>query len=122
MEFWTVRTGARAPFEESKLSYQLPENTKPFIFHTEEFSEGECPAWNVVPGYYSELLKANPGARGHVVIKAGTRNRFAHRRREILNAIVGKGSVSQKRLRFFFVPDRSTLCHPNPCSEYWIVP
>lgn len=119
IEFWAVPNGAPKPFEEAKLSYVLPEKTRPFIFDSEDFAEG-CPSSKRV--FYRELLKANPKARGNIVIEARTRKRFDQKQRDIVKEFGGKDGVAQNRLRFYFVRERRRWCHPDPCVEYWIVP
>ena len=113
-QFWLVPAGAENPeivaADPKALEMPAPPEpveskpTKPYIF-TSEYADGVdgCKDPFDKAGFAAEL-KANPGYRGNIVIRASEGSLFRDAEKEILDELASYG-VPRSRLRTFFVKD-----------------
>lgn len=128
IEFWVVPAGADIPEPESPVEdeadFDTSDNTTeveidpkaPFIHSSEYFDGGACIGEDTeidLEGY-AEYLKANPKARGNIVISLMTKAEFREKEKEILDFLKSKG-IAKKRLRTFHQKTFGGV-------ELWILP
>lgn len=118
VQFWKVPRGAELPeFQPADWDFKLGPESKPFIFNSSERDFGPCP---IGPQFkiYSDYLKANPSAHGHIVIWARTTKEFQEEKGRIHRDLLTEYDIPSSRIRFFFRRHLS----PNLNWEYWVVP
>lgn len=128
VEFWIVPAGAEAPKpvlpDENEADFDTGENNtkaeidpkKPFVHSREYYDGGSCVGEDpeIDLEGYAEYLKANPKARGNIVILMMTKAEFRQREKEILDFLKFKG-IARKRLRTFHQKTFGGV-------ELWILP
>lgn len=116
VSFWRVPSGAEKPdFKETKWNFVFPPGSKPFKFY-DDAADIICPP-TPFENVYIEFLKANPQARGNIVIYAKSFKKYNNFKNEARNSLK---DISSKRLRFFHVKRNYSSNYAN--IEYWIVP
>jgi hypothetical protein len=120
IQFWTIPRGAAKPeLETAVWSYVLPEGTKPFIV-LQDSDYGVCPSYQAVR-MYADLLRANPRARGNIVVRANDARTFRKEVAELESTLVRGLRVPRKQLRFYSA--KPTVRGVRFADvEYWIVP
>lgn len=120
IQLWKVPFGAKSPdFIESDWSYKLSKSTKPFIFSAYTWG-GICPTTSYVK-LFSDFLKANPNARGHLVIRDKTSKNFRVEKQKVLDDLVNQYKISRSRLKIFYVKDKD-YSYGYTDVEFWFVP
>ncbi|QQS41218.1 MAG: hypothetical protein IPM63_17945 [Acidobacteriota bacterium] len=112
---WIMPKGTESTADDRKpLSLKLAEGTKPFKFRSTKRIPG---GWGCIYGgidqQFTKLLKANPQAKGNLVIADKNQEAFQKKKIDMLSAL---SEIDPKRLRFFFVKSERSYV------EYWIVP
>ncbi|HEX8287713.1 MAG TPA: hypothetical protein VF556_06960 [Pyrinomonadaceae bacterium] len=120
IQLWKVPFGAKTPeFIESNWSYKLSKSIKPFIFAAYTWG-GICPTISYVK-LFADFLKANPKARGHLVIRDKTNKNIKVEERKVLDELVNQYKIPHHRLKIFYVKDKE---YPYGYTdvEFWFVP
>jgi hypothetical protein len=118
IKFWKVPAGAEPlVIEGSHWPGALPSSQKPFVFTTSsDWDGGVC--YDFAPGVYADFLKANPTARGHVVVYDTD---AAKARKEAAGKLklLSEYDIPPSRLRVFYAKPPK---HFLPYTEFWLVP
>jgi hypothetical protein len=116
MQLWIVPEGADKPIiSETQWSNILPPSTKPFIF-TIDSDFSTCYFDSAKD--YAEFLKANPSAKGHVVVYQKGSKGKQEAPNYLLEILVVKYKIPRNQLKFFYA--RATKMFSG--KEFWIVP
>ena len=115
--FWLLPPGSVEPISHySKLEDEKIDKTKPFVFDYED-ELGICPTF--VPRLYTDLLKENPKARGHIVVSGGTADERRWFVKSWLETFSKDFQMPANRFRIFYVKARSKGIAG---AEFWFVP
>ncbi len=114
-QFWRVPKGADFPkFEE--LADKPRDVTRPFMFGQAD-DLGVCPSF--IPYDYVDLIKANPGSYGKIIVRGNTwvgRNALAD---DFLPSLQSEQGLSKDRLRVYYVHrPRNYVIE----IEFWFIP
>ena len=119
-QFWLVPVGSDPPVVRiTEWSNKLAPNAKPFKFAWLNDFDDICPPVDEVR-LFADLLKANPFARGNIVIRDTSRRAITKLKRDTLKSLVEEHGILSKQLRFFPVQKMPDGMHQR--IEYWIVP
>ena len=118
IQFWlSPDHKVKPPTVEPDYDFTIPPGTKPFIAFGREGDE--CPvSFENNSKEFTELLSANPGAKGKIVIHGPSGAAFLRKKQFVEDALP---DIPSSRLTFFFVTDR-TIKEEFTWAEYWIVP
>ena len=118
VQLWLVPPGAEIPkHSTTEWDFELDPTSKPVKVNASDYDEGPCPIGSQFK-LYSDRLKANPHARGHIVIWARTRALFQREKERIDRDLIAKHKIDASRIRYFHLPHGPTYVK----WEYWIVP
>lgn len=121
VQVWKAPINSRLEtFNQVEWSYLFPKTIKPFVFTRDLPESGICPSTSRIK-LFADLLKANPNARGHLVIHDKTSRNFHIKEKEVLNKLVNQYKVPRNQLKLFYVENKE---HPYDFSytEYWLIP
>ncbi len=115
--FWLLPPGSTEPISRySEIENDKIDVTKPFIFGYED-ENGICPTF--VPRLYAELLRKNPGSRGHLVVSGGTRDERRYFVRTWRETFTKDFQIPVNRFRIFYTKASS---QGIAGGEFWFVP
>ncbi|PYS99555.1 MAG: hypothetical protein DMF63_10735 [Acidobacteria bacterium] len=123
-EFWRIPPGAATPkIENSGFGYRMSDTvTKPFMLANEtKFGTQICPEIDD-QRLFVEFLKANPSARGNIVVRDDSDENARKKARSILWKFKTKYGISRKRLRTFTARLTQPASNDEPIVEYWYLP
>lgn len=123
VQSWIIPAGKELPsVTETDWSYELPPNTKPFIFYAgESFPEDICPPVSGL-ALLRDVLAANPRARTNVVLRAGTRTGFEKLKAQTLKKLTKDFSISPQQIKIYFKLRTRGDNAMEPEDEYWLLP
>jgi hypothetical protein len=120
IDFYIASDVSNKPdFTEAKWDLNIPSKT--IMFHDGSgggSGDGLCKETLFQLNAFSEILTANPTARGHFVIYADSIKNFPKEKERLTNEITKVG-IPLNRFKFFFRRDNSTI---DPHSKLWLVP
>lgn len=122
-QFWRLPPGAGRPKLERVIDgYQVSDVVrKPFML-TEETTFGtNCPEIDDQP-IYAEFLKANPTARGNIVVRDSSETNARRRAGRVLRTFRTKYGISRSRIRTFVAKLERPANHDQSIVEYWYLP
>ncbi len=123
-QFWVVPSGAdRPPNVQEDWSYELPLNTKPFVFAWgESYAENVC--WSVNQlALLHDVLLSNPSAATNVVLRVKSIREYRERRKMTLRSLIQDFAIPRQRIRIYMVRrSRNDKVGIEPDAEYWLVP
>lgn len=120
LQSWIVPASAKTPeISIANWSYAAAAGTKPYLFTWENIYDGICPDAEDLR-LFADFLKANPSARGNIVVRDPSQRRIAQKQAKIIKELTKTFGISRKQLRIFksFEPSTGML----PPVEYWFVP
>ena len=116
IQFWKQPLGASPPAGDSAAWNEPPHNiSRPFMYGYSDETD-ICPTF--VPKAFAQLLAANPGARGKVLVTMGNGaivNKYSYAA-EWIRTLVEVNGIPRKRLRLVFSKGAETGV------EFWFVP
>lgn len=113
-----VPAGANIPqIIDKGWDFKIKAGSKPYRFNVSEYDKGPCPVGSQFK-LYSATLKANPSAKGHIVVWARIRSQFLNEKARVQRDLVKKYGVNPSQIKYFHIPNRSKSVK----WEYWIVP
>lgn len=119
-QIWLVPSGVESPaFPIVEWSYKMPKTMTPYKFTWLNEYDDICPEVDGI-GLYSEFLKANPEARGNIVIRDVTDRARRRLSRRTLTELSKKYGISRNRLRVFYANEKPDGVDQR--IEYWLVP
>lgn len=123
VQFWRVPPGPAKPqINDVDMTLAFPAETKPFVFGSEfEFRGEVCPDPNI-PAAFADFLKANPTARGNIVVREVTIRKAQLKGSRILRTFQKKYAVNRSRFRIFPTIRTKGLAETEPIVEYWYLP
>lgn len=124
IQFWLAPNSVVKPeISEKKWNFSFEKGLKPFIFATNDDDFGVCPGAEYLGlNHFAEYMKANPKARGNIVIKTPSYRTFVKEKQDLLRLIVEKYEISSRRLRFFRVSKKNLRIPEFSEVEVWILP
>jgi len=118
VHLWIAPAGASIPqFTAREWDFEIDPKRKPHKFNASEYDEGPCPIGSQFK-LYSDTLKANSPAKGHIVIWARTRAIFQKEKRRVDRDLLEKHKIDRSHIKYFYFPHRSSQIK----WKYWIVP
>lgn len=118
VQLWLIPPGASLPqFTKRDRDFEIDPKGKAFKVNASEYDEGPCPIGSQFK-LYSKTLKANPHAKGHIVIWARHRTQFLKEKARVDRDLLTKYNIASSQVRYFYFPHRSSDVE----WEYWIVP
>lgn len=121
VQVWRVPANSTIEFlSETKWRLVLSKSIKPFVFTNSLPNSGICPMTSQVK-LFADFLKANPTARGHLVIRDKTNRNFRSKEKEVLDKLVNQYKVPRHRLKFFYIKGKD-YPYKSAYVEFWFVP
>lgn len=123
-QFWRIPDGADSPRIERRVNgFDLSgTSSKPFVV-AEETTMGTqiCPDIDRNK-LFASFLRANPNARGNVVVRDNQRSRGLRTAAKIRRRLASKYRVTRNRLRFFVERRHRPADYNEAIVEYWYLP
>lgn len=123
VQLWRIPPGADDPRIESlDMSFSLPKQIEPFMLGAEyKFGGQICPDPADEP-VFADFLRANPAARGNIVVRDRTIERARKKIGRVLRTFQNQYGISRRHLRVFPATLTKPSNHDEPVVEYWYLP
>lgn len=122
-QFWRVPPGASPPdIPGLDLSRTIPSNLKPFMMGEDtKMGDQTCPELDDAETF-AMFLKANPTARGNLVVRDFTLKRAQLKAPNTVRRFSSKYGIPRDRLRVFAAKYEWPPNIDEPVVEYWYLP
>lgn len=123
-QFWRIPPGAVSPeIGPPALAFQISDTVRnPFMLANEtKFGEQICPQVDD-QAIYADFLKANPSARGNIVVRDDSETRARKKATAIRRKLKRKYGIAGSRLRTFTALLTMPSNTDEPIVEYWYLP
>jgi hypothetical protein len=119
-QLWKIPQHGIRPVVSGQIKSLALDKTKPFFLIEDSFyNDSECPDVNHTK-VFARFLKANPQARGNLVIFGTSTRELASREREVRSTLKAEG-ISPTRVKYFRRIYRYSPQFPKGV-EYWYLP
>jgi len=123
VQLWLLPPGASMPEIDRRIeSFPIYESVRePFMMGYETNIGGICPEIDD-QRIFAGFLKANPSARGNIVIRNNSETNRQRRAAKILKKFTITYGISRKRLHIFYAKLQRPSSYDEPIVEYWYLP
>jgi hypothetical protein len=124
IQLWRLPPGSTGPEVDRRIeSFPVHESVRqPFMMGYEtKFGAQICPEIDD-QRIFADFLKANPSARGNIVVRDNSRKKARRAAARILRKFKVTYGISRDRLRAFHTTLQRPSNHDEPIVEYWYLP